>query len=171
MRAWHDKSKGVRKMIKADAMGEFIGPVMLPGGIDLGAIREALAEAAQQNNIPLAFSTDEVKSGGLFNKVSEPCLVLYHPEHEFDYFRFAVRSVQEGGRSIVTINTFGQSSQMKKDARAAWAKQDRRGKSMSYKVGSMIGSGIAGIGRSKQKLEAEQRYYMLVQDLIEQVFA
>ena len=35
----------------------------------------------------------------------------------------------------------------------------------------MIGSGIAGLGRSKQKLEAEQRYYMLIQDLIEQVLA
>lgn len=158
-------------MIKADTMGEFIGPVMLPGGIDLDAIHSALADAAQQNNLPLGFATDEVRSGGLFNKTSEPCLVLYHPEHQTDYFRFAIRSAQEGGRSIVMINTFGQSSQMKKDAQAAWAKEDRKGKSMSYKVGSMIGSGIAGLGRSKQKLEAEQRYYMLIQDLIEQVLA
>lgn len=158
-------------MIKADELGEFIGPVMMPAGIDLGAIQDALAGAAQENNLPLGFSVDEVRSGGLFNKTSEPCLVLYHPDHQFDYFRFAIRSVQEGGRSIVTVNTFGQSSQMKKDARAAWAKEDRKGKAMSYKVGSMIGAGIANIGRSKQKLEAEQRYYMLVQDLIDQVFA
>ena len=72
---------------------------------------------------------------------------------------------------FVTVNVFGTSKQLKKDARAAWAKEDRKGKSMSYQIGSMIGQGIANMGRSKQKLEAETRYYSLLQDLIERTLA
>lgn len=158
-------------MIKADTMGEFTGPVMMPGGISLADVKAALTEQAKAQNLPIAFYADQVTSGGLFNKVVEEALVLYHPEHQRDYYNFVIRVAQEGGRSIATVNSTGQSKQMKKEAGQAWAKEDRKGKSMSYKVGSMIGSGIAGIGRNKQKLEAEQRYYMLISDLIDNCFA
>lgn len=60
---------------------------------------------------------------------------------------------------------------MDKFARAEYAKQDRRGKDMSYKIGSMIGSGIRNIGKSKQKLEAEQNYYDAVQYILDQVIS
>ena len=42
---------------------------------------------------------------------------------------------------------------------------------MSYKIGSMIGSGIRNIGKSKQKLEAEQNYYDAVQYILDQVIS
>ena len=41
----------------------------------------------------------------------------------------------------------------------------------SYKIGSMIGSGIRNIGKSKQKLEAEQNYYDAVQYILDQVIS
>lgn len=63
------------------------------------------------------------------------------------------------------------SKQMDKFARAENAKMDRQGKNRSCQIGSMIGSGLRNIGKSKQKLEEEQNYYGAVQYLLDQVFA
>lgn len=154
-------------MIKADMIQQFAQPVMVAGSYGLDDVQGALARMAEEDNIPLSFGADQVTSGGLFNKVVEPCIVLYHPEHPNDYLRFAVRCNQEGGRTFISIDAFGSSKQMNKAAVAEWAKENRRGKTMSYKVGSMISSGLIGIGRSKQKLEAEERYYALISSLFE----
>lgn len=158
-------------MIKADAMEQFMQVQMVSGSYGLDSVMAAVQRLADEDNIPVAFAKDQVTSGGLFNKVVEPCLVLYHPDHPTDYYKLAIRCSEEAGRTFISIDMYGTSKQMNKAAGAEWAKQDRRGKSMSYKVGSMIGSGIAGIGRSKQKLEAEQRYYALLQDLLERCFS
>ena len=107
----------------------------------------------------------------MFNKKIEDCIVMYHPEHRNDYFLFCIRVQQEGNLAFVAVNDFGASKQMDKFARAEYAKQDRRGKDMSYKIGSMIGSGIRNIGKSKQKLEAEQNYYDAVQYILDQVIS
>lgn len=40
---------------------------------------------------------------------------------------------------------------------------------MSYKIGSMIGQGIANIGKSKQKLEEEKMYYQCVFDIFDEI--
>ena len=58
---------------------------------------------------------------------------------------------------------------MAKADRAEFAKADRQGKSMSYKVGSMIGQGLMNIGKSKQKLEEEQMYYQCVFDIFDEI--
>lgn len=42
-------------------------------------------------------------------------------------------------------------------------------KSMSYKVGSMIGQGLTSIGRSKSKLEEEQNYYACIIDIFDEI--
>ena len=77
----------------------------------------------------------------------------------------------EGSYAFISVNDFGQSKQMAKADRAEFAKQDRKGKSMSYKVGSMIGQGIANIGKNKQKLEEEQMYYQCVFDIFDEIIA
>lgn len=160
-------------MIKIDELREFRPTYKYDNGsgITLDAVKEALAAEAEKNGIPVAFYADQVKSGGMFNKRIEDCIVMYHPEHRSDYFLFCIRVQQEGNLAFVAVNDFGASKQMDKFARAEYAKQDRRGKDMSYKIGSMIGSGIRNIGKSKQKLEAEQNYYDAVQYILDQVIS
>ena len=121
--------------------------------------------------IPVAFYADQVKSGGLFNSSVEDCIVMYHPEHQNDYFKFCIRVGRQGTYAFVSVNDFGQSKQMNKASYAENYKADRKGKSMSYKVGSMIGQGVMTLGKSKQKLEEEQMYYQCVFDIFDEIIA
>lgn len=160
-------------MIKADTLREFRPSVRYKdgSGITLQTVQSAIKDAAQGMGIPVAFYAEQVKSGGLFNSSVEDCIVMYHPEHQNDYFKFCIRVGRQGTYAFVSVNDFGQSKQMAKADRAEFAKQDRKGKSMSYKVGSMIGAGIANIGKSKQKLEEEQMYYQCVFDIFDEIIA
>ena len=135
------------------------------------AVQNALEAAANSIGIPVAFYEDQVKSGGIFNKTIENCIVLYHPEHQYDYFKFCIRIATEGSYAFISCNDFGQSKQMNKADRVEAYKEDRRGKSMSYKVGSIIGQGISSIGKSKQKLEEEQNYYNCISDILDDVIS
>ena len=47
----------------------------------------------------------------------------------------------------------------------------KRGKSMSYNGGAIIGQGISSIGKSKQKLEEEQNYYNCISDILDDVIS
>ena len=158
-------------MIKADELREFRPTVRYQNGegITLSTVQEAIKDCAIKMGIPVAFTSDQVKSGGLFNSSVEDCIVMYHPEHERDYFRFCIRVKRQGVYAFVSVNDFGKSSQMAKANRTEFAKADRRGKSMSYKIGSMIGQGIANIGKSKQKLEEEKMYYQCVFDIFDEI--
>lgn len=160
-------------MIKADELREFRPVVRYRDGseITLQAVQNALEAAANSIGIPVAFYEDRVKSGGIFNKTIENCIVLYHPEHQYDYFKFCIRIATEGSYAFISCNDFGQSKQMNKADRVEAYKEDRRGKSMSYKVGSIIGQGISSIGKSKQKLEEEQNYYNCISDILDDVIS
>ena len=94
---------------------------------------------------------------------------MYHPEHERDYFKFCIRVKRQGVYAFVMVNDFGQSKQMNKANTAEFMKQDRKGQSMSYKVGSMIGQGLRTLGKSSQKLEEENMYYQCVFDIFDEI--
>lgn len=125
-------------MIKADELREFRPVVRYRDGnqITLQTVQEAIKDCAQGMGIPVAFYTDQVKSGGMFNKTIEDCIVLYHPEHQYDYFKICVRVSHQGSYAFVSAMDFGTSKQMKKAGQAEAYRADRKGKSMSYKVGS-----------------------------------
>lgn len=80
-------------MIKADELREFRPVVRYQNGegITLSTVQEAIKDCAMKMGIPVAFTSDQVKSGGLFNSSVEDCIVMYHPQHERDYFRFCIR--------------------------------------------------------------------------------
>lgn len=160
-------------MIKADNLREFRPSVRYKdgSGITLQTVQNAIKDCAQQMGILVAFTSDQVKSGGLFNSSVEDCIVMYHPEHENDYFKFCIRVNRQGTYAFVSVNDFGQSKQMAKANRADFAKQDRQGKDMSYKVGSMVTQGIMNIGKSKQKLEEEQMYYQCIFDIFDDIIS
>lgn len=117
--------------------------------------KELLSDIAGQNEIPIKVEQDKIKVGGFFNSRELECLIISHPEHLRDYYRLVV--VPSAGE--VFVASMGTSKQMKKFAIAESAKEQRKGKSMSYKVGHMVGSSIWLLGKSKNKLEAEQNYY------------
>lgn len=158
-------------MIKADELREFRPQVRYQNGegITLSTVQEAIKDCAMKMGIPVAFRGDQVKSGGLFNSSVEDCIVMYHPEHERDYFKFCIRVKRQGSYAFVMVNDFGQSKQMNKANTAEFMKQDRKGQSMSYKVGSMIGQGLRTLGKSSQKLEEENMYYQCVFDIFDEI--
>lgn len=139
-------------MIKIDELREFRPTYRFEDGasISLEAVQNALATEAEKHDVPVAFYADQVKSGSLFNKQIEDCIVMYHPEHRYDYFTFCIRVQHQGSMAYVAVNDFGSSKQMDKFARAEYAKQDRKGKELSYQIGSMIGAGIRNIGKSNK---------------------
>lgn len=158
-------------MIKADELREFRPVVRYRDGsnITLQTVQEALKDCAQGMGIPVAFYNDQVKSGGMFNKTIEDCIVLYHPEHQNDYVKICIRVGRQGNYAFVSANDFGTSKQMKKADVSAAYKEDRKGKSLSYKMGSMVGQSIMSIGKSKSKLEEEQNYYACVIDMFDEI--
>lgn len=160
-------------MIKADDLREFRPGVRYKdgSGVTLQTVQDATKDAAQGIGIPVAFYADQVKSGGLFNSSTEDCICLYHPEHQNDYFKFCIRVTHQGTFAFVSVNDFGKSSQMLKAGRTEAYKEDRKGKDMSYKIGSMIGQGISTLGKNKQKLEQEQMYYQCVMDIFDEIVA
>ena len=155
-------------MIKIEELRDYLPAARVndASGFDLNYLQSEISKEAAQNDIPVAFYYDKVKSGNLFNREIEDCLVIHHPEHKKDYYSICIRVKRQGNMAYVTINDFGESKQINKNARAEWAKEDRKGKSLSYKIGSSIGSGLHNIGRSKKKLEDEQFYYDALDGII-----
>lgn len=115
-----------------------------------------------ENDIPISVEYDTLKIGGFFNSRELNCLVISHPEHTRDYFKIVVVL---GGNEVILAST-GTSKQMKKQAIADANKEWRKGRSMSEKVGNVIGSAIWMIGKSKDKLAQEQAYYNALIEVI-----
>jgi hypothetical protein len=165
-------------MIKADELREFRPQVRYQNGegITLMTVQEAIKDCAMKMGIPVAFRWDQVKSGGLFNSSVEDCLVIYHPEHERDYFKFCIRVRRQGVYAFVDINEFGESKQMNKAYRSELAKEGAKGYLKAgdeYEAGKMAGKVIGGLigslGKSKAKLEEEQMYYQCVFDIFDEI--
>jgi len=160
-------------MIKGDDLREFRPQVRYQNGdgITLETVTEAIKESAMNMGIPVSFRNDQVKSGGLFNGVVEECVVLYHPEHESDFFKFCIRVKRQGKYAFVYVNDFGKSKQIAKANTAEFMKNDRAGKELSYKVGSLIGQGLRTLGRNQNKLEEENNYYQCIFDIFDEIVA
>lgn len=160
-------------MIKTEELREF-RPVYRfenGNGITLEGIQTELENVAKEKDVPVAFYLDKVKGGTLFNKQIEDGLVLYHPEHKNDYYKLCIRVQRQGNVAFIYVNDFGNSKQSDKFAKAEGAREDRRGKPLSYKIGSFIGSLIHNIGKSRQKLEEENNYYAALMDILDEVIS
>lgn len=152
--------------------------------ITLQSIQSALQSAAQQNNIPLAFGFDQVKSGLLGG--AEDCLVLYHPEHPKDYFSIAIRIKYQGKYAFVSVDTFGISKLMKAEvvrkqlnatAKEGLNYHGYNPLQSAVKGASIVGAGVVGIrhlvkGKSdKENMEIEQQWYSIICDILDEVIS
>ena len=159
-------------MIKTTELREFYPVVRYQegNGISLQAIAGAIQHAADQKQIPVAFYSDRVKSGNPLAPNFEDCLVLYHPDHRTDYYKICIRVSYQGSYAFVKLMDFGNSAQGSKFDREEAMKQDRRGKSVSYKIGSLVSQKLITLGKSQAKYDAENTYYVCLHDIFDEVF-
>ncbi len=178
-------------MIKAQELQELRPQVCCEDGQDitLQTIQSKLNEAAQENEIPIAFRYDQVRSGLLGG--GQECLVIYHPEHLKDYFSIAVQVKRQGKVALISIDSFGTSKLMKAEAvrkqilSAAKVGWDRAGDAhKDYNVlndaassAAFMGAAAVGIrhlvkGKSdKEKMEHEQQWYTIICNLLDRIFS
>lgn len=137
-------------------------------GVTLDNIKTAISDLAAQNQIPIAFYTEDAKEGGLLSS-TVTALVAYHPEHRRDYFNMAMILNKQGAFGSVAVYAAGKSKQMNKFYRSDISKGAVGAALMgggSRAVGAAIGGALGSIGKSKAKLQEEQLYYDIVLELI-----
>lgn len=151
-----------KKMIKEKQLNDDLMTIKIGKAQSLAELKEALEKISSENQIPMIINTDTLKKGGLFNSKELECLVIKHPDHVHDYYHIVVTL---GGIKASIVST-GTSKQMKKFATAEALKDNRRGKSLSYKIGNAAVGSLFLIGKSKNKLEIEKNYYDAVIEVI-----
>lgn len=159
-------------MIKGEELRNFMPEIRFENeeSLNLGVIQNTIRLAADSLGVPIAFRDEQVKSGGFFDLVLEDCVVMYHPAHENDYFKFCIRVKRQGNFTFVIINDFGRSKQVDKAYAAEDAQKIREGKDLPFQIGSRIAETLFTLGRNKRKLEDELRYYDFLTEIIHQVF-
>lgn len=124
----------------------------------LEEVRDVILDLARSNQVAIEITLDTVKTKGIFRSQELPCLILTHPDHKRDYYKMVVLV---GDGEIMMAST-GVSKQMKKFNIAEANKEIRRGKSMSFKVGNIVGSSIWTLGKNKNKMAEENEYYEML---------
>ena len=139
---------------------QWMPQVRWPNGnnVNLVAVREAIQNQADENGIPVAFNEDTLKVGGLFSKEREDILIMYNPEHPTDYLRFAIRVKHQGKYAFMQVYNLGGSKNFKNDNNANFDT-----------VGGIGRTLINAVGGHKAKLEAEENYYTILRDCLENV--
>lgn len=155
-------------MYKEKDLEDLVDPILISGEgpTDADGIRKALAEIAEANSVPFVYDYDQMKFGGLFNSEVASALIIKHPEHPRDYYGImvAVQHTPEG--PFAHFYSVGKSKQMKKFAISEKGKQQRKGQSLSFKVGNMAVAELMSLGKSKDKLAAEQEWYDTITSVI-----
>lgn len=140
-----------------DLNTEWMPQVRWPNGanVNLVTVREAIQEQADENGIPVAFSEADLKVGGLFSKEREEILIMYNPQHQNDYLRFAIRVMHQGKYAFMHVYNLGGSKNFRDNNVAAG--------------GSTVRKLANAIGGHNQKLQAEENYYTILRDCLANV--
>ena len=136
----------------------FISRVRFQNGnnINLDALQGALQEQCNANGIPVSFEKDVLKTGSLFNKQSEDVLILYNPEHQFDYLRFLLRVTHQGNYAFLDVFKTGGSRNYGHENAAA-----NSGIQKLFNVAT----------GHNAKLEAEENYYTILKDCFQNIIS
>lgn len=167
-------------MIKEKELRDALPQVRFKDGsnITLSAVQASLQGCAESNGVPVAFRYDQIKFGGIIGGSTLDCLVLYHPDHEKDYFKFAIQLIHQGNYAFLSVFEFGTSRLMDNQAshdymvsalKKSWNDKDSNG---AEAVGAVLGAGIRRIvkgGRNNQKMYEEQNWYAMVADLFDEI--
>ena len=136
---------------------EWMPQVRWPNGnnVNLVTVREAIQEQADENGIPVAFDEGQLKVGGLFSSEREDILIMYNPQHATDYLRFAIRVMHQGKYAFMHVYNLGGSKNFYDDNVASGGSTMRK-----------LANAISG---HNQKLQAEENYYTILRDCLENV--
>lgn len=168
-------------MIKEDELQDYMPELRIQNGngITLSVIQKAIQDCADKYGIPVAFCNEQIKAGGLFKSKVDDCIVVYHPEHMKDYFKYVIKITNQGTYAFVSVREYGESKQLNKAYRRELSKQGVKnyikGNPDDYNatgkaIGQAIGGFIGSLGKNKQKLEEEERYYKCLDDIFSEVF-
>ena len=136
---------------------EWMPQVRWPNGdnVNLVTVREAIQNQADENGIPVAFSEDQLKVGGLLSSTREDILIMYNPQHANDYLRFAIRITHQGKYAFMHVYNLGGSKNFRDDNMAA--------------SGNTVMKVVNFIGGHNQKIQAEENYYTILRDCLANV--
>ena len=157
-------------MIKSDKLGEVRPDAVYKDGksiITLSSIKSILQAETKEYQIPIAFTDDQIKAGGIFDSTTTDCIVMYHPEHPSDYLRYAISIRRQGIMTYVVVNTFGRSSQEGKARVAKMASAELR----QGNIGTALFAGALSLGKNKKKLEDESNYYDTIEHILDEVLS
>lgn len=93
-------------------MEQIGGETISPRFISLGELRGIFGKAASARRLPSRFRLDEIEGGRGGKTTSFPCLIIEHPGHPTDYFKFCITMDTEGDRCVFTPFVFGNSPQL-----------------------------------------------------------
>lgn len=136
---------------------EWMPQVRWPNGndVNLALIQSRIQEEADENGIPVAFQEDQLKVGGFLSSQREDILIMYNPDHPNDYLRFAIRVMHQGKYAFMHVYNLGGSKNFRDDNRAA--------------AGSTFKKIANALGGHNAKLQAEENYYTILRDCLENV--
>lgn len=155
--------------------------------ITFDSIKKMVSELAVTRLIPIEFKNDEITSGLLGSNI-EHCLVIYHPQHESNYFYYTVRLSYQGTYAFVRIDIAGysvnhQNQYAKQDAKTIAGDIFKGRRSAAENVGQVAGHAIGSLLRmgknlivnsqsgSKSTIEEENQWYTMMEDLFNELFA
>lgn len=143
-------------------------------GVTFEHLENEFLEAAASFAIPAALGRDQIQSGGMLAKTVIDCMTLYHPEHAKDYNYYLFTITRQGTYAFVDVWSGGSSS----IGAAQFAKQNllNMGNLDAYSQGTVVGSLIrgaigGGLFAGKRKQEAENNWYTMVNDIIEDILS
>lgn len=143
-----------------DLTTQWIPQIRWPNGdsVNLVTVREAIQEQADENGIPVAFREDQLKVGGLLSKQREDVLIMYNPQHENDYLRFLIRVQHQGKYAFLYVYNMGGSKNFS-DINYA----EISGTLAKVQKAINVFKGV------KTKVLAEENYYTILRDCLENV--
>lgn len=135
----------------------FINRIRFPdgNGINLVSLQERLQDECDSNGIPVAFRSDVLKTGSIFNKQTEEVLVLYNTQHPSDYLQFLIRVTHQGKYAFLDVFKYGSSKNFRNYNKAA-----------SGSVGRGILNKLTG---ADAKLQEEENFYTILTDCFENI--
>jgi len=77
--------------------------------VSFEAIRDLVGKTARDFGVPISLFLDEIRTEDNGAIVIEDCLVVYHPEHRYDYFSIVFRIRRENESAFIQKNLYGKS--------------------------------------------------------------
>lgn len=185
--------------VRGKNLEEYLEPIRYADGAN-ATLDDALAyieEKAEEHSVDLVCEKGFAEYGNIFsfNHMDVPCIVLHHPAHSSDYFKFCITRKEMGNAAIFQVFTTGNSRQINKeqfqqntqimDGSGALGASIGMLRGGAVGAGFAIGSAVTGIAKTgvkaiakgvnaltmnKAALELEMEWYRCISTILYEVF-